>query len=128
MPKTWSRFASRLAPAIAWRLGVDRVITSSSSLPMMARAIVFDVAVSPSALYRWTEIVRPSWYPDAASPASTPRTPSSMVACETCWNNAIERVRGGPRACRRRSHAARALPVGQEQHGGCRQDQGHSEP
>ena len=54
IPKTCGRFASRLAPATAWRLGVDRVMISSSSPPMIARAIVFDVAASPSALYRWT--------------------------------------------------------------------------
>ena len=64
----------------------------SSSPPTISRAIVFDVAASPSALNRRSRIVRPSWYPAAASPASTPWAPSSMVACETCWNNATERT------------------------------------
>src|SRR5262249_57079598 len=72
--------------------GVDRVMTSSASPPRIARAIAFDVAASPSALYRRTRIVRPSWYPDSANPAITPRTPSSRVACETWWNNATERT------------------------------------
>ena len=92
IPKTCGRLASRLAPATAWRLGVDRVMTSSSSPPTIARAIVYDVAASPSALYRRTRRVRPSRYPDSANPASTPWTPSSMVACETCWNTATERI------------------------------------
>ena len=49
IPKTCRRFASRLAAAIAWRLGVDSVMISSASPPMISRAIVFDVAASPSA-------------------------------------------------------------------------------
>ena len=130
IPKTCRRFASRLAPAIAWRLGVDSVMTSSSSPPTIARAIVFDVAASPSALYRRTESVRPSWYPDCRQPRQ--HAPGPFL--DGRLRDVLEQrdrayPRGRPRTRPRRScPAARALPVGQQQHGRCRQDQGHREP
>src|SRR5262249_28022513 len=60
--------------------------------------IMLDVAASPSALYRRTRIDAPSSKPSAARPARTPRTPSSSVACETCWKIAIERTLPGESA------------------------------
>ena len=60
MPKTCGTFASRLAPATACRLGVDSVTIRSYSPPTSSRAIVFDVAASPSALNRRSRIASPS--------------------------------------------------------------------
>lgn len=60
MPKTCGTLVSRLAPASTCRLGVDSVTIRSYPPETSSRAIVFEVAASPSELNRRSRIVSPS--------------------------------------------------------------------